>query len=90
MKNQNQSTFQKTYLTVSPAQANYFKKVWLKETKLSTRSFRHRLNNPELYDVLLFCHVCKQDVAVTLKPFSEQFKNIPAYGEKLQLTIETP
>lgn len=88
MKNQNQSIFQKTYLTVSPAAAKYYRQVWLDETKLSERTFRHRLINPELFDLLLFCHVCELDLAQTFKPFLTQFKNIPAFNKNLQLTID--
>lgn len=88
MENKNLSIFQKTYLTVSPATARYFRKVWLEQTKLSERTFRHRLVHPELFDVLLFCHVCELNLSETLKPFCEQFKNIPAFNKNLQLTIE--
>lgn len=88
MKNQNQSIFQKTYLTVSRLQADYFKKVWLAETGLAERTFRHRLVNPELDDILLFCRVCKLDIGKTLEPFADKFKNIPAFNENLQLTID--
>lgn len=88
MKNQNQSIFQKTYLTVSPAAGSYFKKVWLEQTGLSKRTLRYRLIDPELDDVLLFCHVCKLDLGKTLAPFKNKFKNIPAFDENLQLTID--
>lgn len=87
MANQNSSIFQKTYLTVSRAEAEYFKKVWLEHTGLSERTFRNRLANPELLDVILFSHVCKRDIGVTLKPFLLELRNIPPYNENLQLTI---
>ncbi|MFD2521392.1 hypothetical protein [Emticicia soli] len=82
------SIFQKTYLTVSPAAASYFRKVWIEQTKLSERTFRNRVKEPELFDVLLFCHVCELDLGEILKPFSTQFKNIPAFNKNVQLTIE--
>ena len=88
MKNQNLSIFQKTYLTVSPAAGSYFKKVWLEQTGLSERTLRDRLKEPLFDDVLLFCHVCKLEVGKPLKPFMSKFKNIPAYDENLQLTID--
>lgn len=88
MKNQNLSIFQKIYLTVPPVCATYFKKVWLKETGLAERTFRHRLIDPEFDDVLLFCQCCKLDLGTTLAPFKKKFENIPPYGEKLQLRIE--
>jgi hypothetical protein len=87
MKNQNQSIFQKTYLTVSPAAAKYFKKIWMETTGLSERTFRHRLAHPEMDDILLFCHVCRTDLAETLQPFCDKFKNIPPYKTNLQLSI---
>lgn len=88
MKNQNLSIFQKTYLTVSPACGEYFKRVWLKETGLSERTLRYRLITPQFDDVLLFCHVCKLPVGKPLMPFMVKFKNIPPYDENLQLTID--
>lgn len=87
MAKQNSSIFRKTYHTVSRAEAEYFKKVWLEHTGLSERTFRNRLINPELGDVLLFIHVCSLEIGETMKPFSEKLKNIPAYKRNLQLTI---
>lgn len=87
MANQHHSIFRKTYLTVSPLEAAYYKKVWLEQTGLSERTFRNRLLKPELYDVLLFSHVCKKDLGYTLKPYLHELRNIPPYNENLQLTL---
>ena len=87
MKSQNESIFKKTYLTVSPIEAEYFKKVWLELTGLSERTFRNRLVNPELFDVILFSHVCRKDIGDTLKPFLYELRNIPQFNKNLQLTI---
>jgi len=88
METQIKSIFKKTYRTVSPAAASYYKTVWLVTMKRSDRTFRHRMIKPKFEDVLLLCHVCDLDLGETLKPFLAQFKNIPAFNKNLQLTIE--
>ena len=79
---------QKTYLTVSPACFEYFKKVWIAKNKKTERQFRNRMKKPNTKDIILFCHVCKVDFAEFIKPLQTELKNIPAFDSSpIQLTL---
>ncbi|MER0442282.1 hypothetical protein [Emticicia sp. W12TSBA100-4] len=82
------SELQNIYRTVNPMSAKYFRTVWQERTKLSKEQFYKRLKKPETDDILLFCHVCKVDKDLILKPMQDKFKNIPPFGNNLQMTID--
>ncbi|WP_337045434.1 hypothetical protein [Emticicia sp. 17c] len=88
MKNQNLSILQKTYHTVAPACFDYFKAVWLARNKKCEKTFRNRMKNPTTRDIILFCHVCNQDILDFIKPLQRELKNIPPFDSSpIQLTL---
>lgn len=78
----------KTYLTVSPACFDYFKKVWIVRNQKTERQFYYRMKNPDTKDIILFCHICNVDPLEFIKPLQAELKNIPPFNSSpIQLTL---
>ena len=90
MKNKPVSILEKSYYSVNVHTCDYFRETFIKLNKCSNKTFYNRLQkeNPNLEDVLLFCHVCKVDVNTILKPLQTKFKNVLPYNSNLQMIIE--